>query len=199
MNVKELLTNEELMNNIVEDIEEIPEDTEVTYEVWVFMNEHEDYTRATEFFIDEFKDPDKAIECAKAFSYETVHKKCNKRFAKDSFFTIDVETVVEDPENDGTMNIGTIYSRDLWLDGEYGSEENVPEIEEPFVSVLSSDCKLIDDGILKIRCDLLKNYNKNDLVKLYFIDEPDTSILTYKIISKVTYVDGDYYHCDLMI
>ena len=40
-----------------------------------------------------------------------------------TYFSIEVETVVEDPEEDGTMNLGTVYSRVLWLDGEYGSEE----------------------------------------------------------------------------
>ena len=42
MNVKELFENEELMNNIVEDIEDIPEDSEVTYEVWALGYDKED-------------------------------------------------------------------------------------------------------------------------------------------------------------
>ena len=200
MNVKDLLMNDELMDNIVEDIEDIPEDSEVTYEVWALGYADEDDCTNDEVLLGEFTDPDEAVKYAEKVTLNTIKELGYVEADPDTtHFSIEVETVVEDPEDEGTMNLGSVYSRDLWLDGEYGSEEDVPEIEEPFVPVLSADCKLIDDGILKIRCDLLKNYNKNDLVNLYFIDEPDTSILTYKIISKVTYVDGDYYHCDLLI
>lgn len=198
MNVKELLTNEELMNNIVEDIDEIPEDTKVDYEVWLFRY-NKDGT-VSEFLKGIFDNPDEAVKHAKAF--ELIEPKGltdeERIFNR---MTIEVETVIEDPDDEdgGTMNIGTIYSRELWTDGEYGDEEDLPEIEEPFVGILSSDCTILDDGTLKIRRDLLKDYNKNDLVNLYFIDEPDTSILTYKIISKVVYTDGDYYHCELFI
>ena len=45
------------------------------------------------------------------------------------YFSIEVETVVGDPDDEdgGTMNIGTVYQRDLWIDGEYGSEEDIPD------------------------------------------------------------------------
>ena len=198
MNVKELLTNEELMNNIVEDIDEIPEDTKVDYEVWLFRY-NKDGT-VSEFLKGIFDNPDEAVKHAKAFELIEPEGLTDEERIFNRM-TIEVETVIEDPDDEdgGTMNIGTIYSRELWTDGEYGDEEDLPEIEEPFVGILSSDCTILDDGTLKIRRDLLKDYNKNDLVNLYFIDEPDTSILTYKIISKVEYIDGDYYHCDLLI
>jgi hypothetical protein len=198
MNVKELLTNEELMNNIVEDIDDIPEDTKIDYEVWLFR--YNKNGTVSEFLKGIFDNPDEAVKRAKAFELIEPEGLTDEERIFNRM-TIEVETVIEDPDDEdgGTMNIGTIYSRELWTDGEYGDEEDLPEIEEPFVGILSSDCTILDDGTLKIRRDLLKDYNKNDLVNLYFIDEPDTSILTYKIISKVEYVDGDYYHCDLLI
>jgi hypothetical protein len=110
-------------------------------------------------------------------------------------FSIEVETVVADPEDEdgGTMNIGTIYSRDLWIDGEYGSVEDT----EPTIFIYNKDYELLEDGTLKVRCELLKDYNKNDRVKLCFAEE-DSCSLTYKIISKVIYEDGDYYHLDFI-
>ena len=195
MNVKELFENKELMNNIVEDIEEIPEDSKVTYEVWAFMNEHEDYTRATEILIKEFDDPDEAVSCAKSFTYESLHKKFKKAYAKDSFFTLEVETVVAIPDEDGTMNIGTIYSRDLWFDGEDSTEEDM----DPVVELSTSDYTVLpDDNTLKVSCKLLKDFNKNDLVNIKFVDELESVALTYKIFSKVVYADGDYYHLEFI-
>ena len=70
MNVKELFENEELMENIVEDIDEIPEDSEVTYEVWALgYNREEDCTDA-EYLIGEFENPDEAIACADKLTLE---------------------------------------------------------------------------------------------------------------------------------
>lgn len=128
--VKDLMENNELMNNIVEDLEDLPEDTEVFYAVWALgYNKFNDPTD-DEVLVGEFIDPDKATEYAETVTYETIKELgFGKPDADTVYFSIEVETVIGDPEDEdgGTMNIGTVYKRDLWIDGEYGFEENIPD------------------------------------------------------------------------
>lgn len=203
MNTKELLTDNDFIESLAESLEDTPQDSGAKYDLWVIGHNRNGYS-ADELFIYEFETSEEAIAKAETIDLKFVAEQVEAPL--DSYcdycninkFTVEVETVVDDEEGDA-MNIGTIYKRDLWIDGEYGSEEDLPEIEEPFIGILSSDVTILDDGTLKIKCDMLKDYNKNDFVNFYFIDEPDTSILTYKIVSKVIYTDGDYYHCELNI
>ena len=93
------------------------------------------------------------------------------------------------------MNIGTIYRDELWLDelaAELGDYSNV-------VCVSNKDFEILEDGTMKVSCELLKDFNKNDHVLLEFVEENPPAVLEYKIMSKVIYADGDYYHCELMI
>lgn len=119
MNVKDLFENKELMNNIVEDIEDIPEDTEVTYEVWALSRTDCGESTEEDVLLGEFADPDMAIACAEAATLDQVKKELGYRGPKPdtAYFSIEVETVVLDPDDEdfGTMNIGTIYSCDLWV------------------------------------------------------------------------------------
>lgn len=126
--IKTLLTNDELINSLVEDLEELPTDAEVFYAVWALGCNSEADPTNDEVLVGEFTDPDKAIECAETVTFETIKGMCGEPGQDTIYFYIDVETVVGDPEDEdgGTMNVGTIYHRDLWIDGEYGSEDNVP-------------------------------------------------------------------------
>lgn len=191
MTVKELFENEELMNNIVEDIEDIPEDSEVTYEVWA-LGYDEDGDCIDSYFIKEFIDPDEAVEYAKHLTPESFAAEYEKPDSNTTRLALEVETVVEDPDGDGcTMNVGTIYSRDLWIDD--------PEATaDPIVELTDKDYELTNDGELKISCELLKNFNKNDYVSVIFVEESRSWPMPYKIISKVEYADGDYYHLDFI-
>lgn len=197
MNVKELFENEELMNNIVEDIDDIPADTEVFYAVWALGRNEDDTPTDDEVLVGEFTDPDEAIKLAEKTTIVEVNELgYGEPDSNTTHFSIEVETVVADPEdeNGGTMNIGTIYSRDLWIDGEYGSEDDV----DPVVELKNTGYAVLEDGTLKVGCKLLKDFNKNDYVRFRFVDEPESFILTYKIVSKVIYGDGDYYHLDFI-
>lgn len=197
MNVKELLESEELMESIVEDIEEIPEDAEVCYEVWALGYTCSEEMTDAEILVGEFDNPDAAIACAEKVSFKSLREAGYEEPDEETvYFSIEVETVVEDPEDEdgGTMNIGSIYSRELWIDGEYDSEENV----DPVVELKTSDYSVLEDGELKVSRKLLKDYNKNDYVNFRFVDEPESFILRYKIVSKVEYADGDYYHLDFI-
>ena len=117
MNVKDLLENEELMNFIVEDIEDIPEDSEVTYEVWALGRTDCGEATTDEVIIGAFADPDMAIACAEKVTLNQIETELGGRAPKadTAYFSIEVETVVVDPEDDGAMNIGTIYSCDVWV------------------------------------------------------------------------------------
>jgi hypothetical protein len=193
MTVKDLFENEELMNNIVEDLEDFPEDTEVTYCVFALGYDKDEEPTEDEVLLGEFTDPDAAVEFAKDATLAQITEMGFGEPDPDTvYFSIEVETVVVDPEDeDGcTMNIGTIYRDELWL-----TEDDLNRA----VAVTSKDFTILEDGTLKIKVDFLPCFNKNDCVLFEFVDEPTISFLEYKIMSKVIYADGDYYHCELMI
>lgn len=205
LTLKEAMENKDLAKHIAEDIDEIPEDTEVTYELWAIGYNADGAVTDTEMFIADFKNPDVAIEFAKKVTMaDIVHQAAEEHDGSTpaenvTYISLEVETVVDEDE-DGTMNIGTIYKRELWIDGEYGSEEDIPEPEDEYsevVPVTAKDYKLLEDGSLEISCDILKNFNKNDMVQIWFTDENKDyhPILTYKIISKTT---GNKYICEFV-
>ena len=205
--VKELFENEELMNNIVEDLEDFPEDSEITYEVWALGYTADEDCTDDEVLVGEFTDAGEAVKCAEETTLERIRELGYGGVDHGTaYFSIEVETVVEDPDEDGTMNLGSVYQRDLWIDGEYGSEEETgleddedSNLEDPIVAVCKEDYELLEDGTLKLSAKFLKGFNKNDYIRVQFLDEPDAARLPYRIVSKVIYADGDYYHCELAI
>ena len=201
LTLKEVMENKDLAKFIAEDLDEIPEDAEVTYELWAIGYNADGAVTDTEMFIAEFKDPDAAIEFAKKVTMaDIVHQAAEEHDGSTpaenvTYISLEVETVVDEDE-DGTMNIGTIYKRELWIDGEYGDEEDAPEDEySEVVPVTAKDYRLLEEGSLEIDCDILKNFNKNDMVQIWFTDEDHKSILTYKIISKTT---GNKFICEFI-
>ena len=64
-------------------------------------------------------------------------------------------------------------------------------------NAVDSDYEILEDNTLKVSCDLLKGYNKNDIVFICLPHEDNDFVLTYKIMSRVMYEDGNYYHCEL--
>lgn len=190
--VKALSEDKDLMQFVTEDLEDFDETAEVTYAVWAIGYDADSVITDTDMLIGEFIDPDMAIEKAKAVTLaDIIHQAADEHDGSEpadnvAYISIEVETVVDD-EEEGTMNIGTIYKRELWIDGEYGDEEAVPEAEySEVVPVTTKDYKLLEDGSLEIDCEILKNFNKNDAVQIWFVDEDGKAILTYKIISKTT-------------
>ena len=117
MTIKDLFENEELMNNIVEDIDDIPEDAEVLYSVWAVGYDSGDEPTNVEFLLGEFDNPDGAVAHAKQVTAtEMVNELGLVNMGDTAYFTIEVETVVGNPDDEdgGTMNIGTIYHRELY-------------------------------------------------------------------------------------
>ena len=203
LTVKDLFENEELMKNIIEDLDDVSVDAEVFYAVWALGCNSEADPTNDEVLVGEFTDPDSAVDYAKKVTFDTIKEMGFGEPDPDTvYFSVDVETVVGDPEDEdgGTMNIGTIYHRDLWIDGEYGSAEEAGiGDDESVISITDKDFELLEDGTMKISCAFLKDYNKNDFVTFQFPEEDLVAFLTYKIVSKVIYEDGDYYHCELVI
>ena len=119
MTIKDLYEDEELMDSLVEDIEDIPEDTEVFYTVFALGYTADDMCTDDEVLIGEFTDPDEAVKCAEAATLELIKEfGFGEMDEATAYFSIEVETVVADPDDEdgGTMNIGTIHRRDLWID-----------------------------------------------------------------------------------
>ncbi len=225
MTIKDVVNNDELLKSITEDIEDFDENTEVTYEVWAIGYDADKNITDTEMLIGEFDNPDAAVEKAKTLSLADIVQQASEEYdgseptADVAYISVEVETVVADEADDDLMNIGTIYQRELWIDGEYGSEENVEDLgfgdyedddcnlvelqpeEDEEVDVIyianRSDYTILEDNTLKVSCDLLKGYNKNDIVFICLLHEDNDFVLSYKIMSRVMYEDGDYYHCEL--
>ena len=192
------------MKFVTEDLEDFDGDLPVTYEVWAIGYNGDDAITDTEMYVAEFTDPDKAIERAKQLTLaDIVHQAAEEDDGTEPtsdvrHIVIEVETVVEDEDEEGTMNVGTIFKRDLWIDGEYSDEEDAPEDEySEVVPVTAKDYTLLEDGSIEVSCDILKNFNKNDMVQIWFTDENKDykSILTYKIISKTT---ANKYICEFV-
>lgn len=117
--IKDLIENEELMDDIVEDLDDIPDETEVFYSVWALGHDKNNDPTDDEVLVGEFTDPDAAVEYARNLTLEQVNELGFGEPCCDTvFFTVEVETVIGDPEDEdgGTMNLGTVYARDLWLD-----------------------------------------------------------------------------------
>lgn len=207
-NVKDLFENKELMDSIVDEIDDTSvEDAEVKYEVWAVAYDAENNPTDEDIFIHAFDNPHEALMFANKVNIETMNSLgiFLRENLEAKYFTIEIASAVNvcNDSEDEYVIVGSTAVRELWLDGEYGSEEDVPDFEEGFadnvVAIETKDYEILADGTLKVKRELLKDFNKNDSVAFQFVCEPQCSPITYKIVSKVEYKDGDYYHCDLVI
>lgn len=188
-NVKDLMNNEELMQYILEDLEDFPESSPVTYEVWALGYDCFEATTDAELLLATFEDPDKAVEYAKQITLaDIVHKASEEDTDMEHTINVDhisveVETVLSDPNDEfvgGTINVGTIYRKEISI------YEDDTEDEQEIVSLHANDYALLDDGNIEVSRALLIDFNKNDQLQIMFADEDNTPILTYRIISKTT-------------
>jgi hypothetical protein len=198
--VKDFMENEELNQFVTEDLEDFEDDTVVTYEVWAIGYDEDDAVTDTDLYLGEFNDPDQAVDVAKKLTLSDIIQRASEEdnVVPDepvSRISIEVETVIENEESE-TMNVGTIYKRDLWIDGEYGDEADAPDNEfDTLIQLKDNEYSLDDDGNLIISCSQFNHLNKNDIIKVQYVDEDNQPILTYKIISKTT--SGNF-ECEFM-
>jgi hypothetical protein len=195
-------TNETVKNiidSLIED-EDLPEDTKASFEVWAIGYDADGTITDSEMFIEEFEDPDEAINYAKNLTLSDIIQKAAEEpvdfedgYSNVECISVEVETVVDDvDEEEGTMNIGSIYTKYISLSAEEPEEDSC----EDAVQLTSNDYTLLEDGSLLIPCNLMQGYNKNDYVRIRFIDEDANPILTYKIISRTT---GDFEGVDAFV
>lgn len=180
---------QDTMKEFMEDAElqelAVDETSEVTYAVWAIGYTAESKITDTDMLLGEFADPDQAVAKAKTVTLaDIVHQAAEEDDGSEpaediAYISVEVETVVE--TEDGTMNVGTIFKKELPICDE-SEEDEYSEV----VPVTANDYKLLDDGSIELPCDILKNFNKNDQVQIWFTDEDNTPILTYRIISKTT-------------
>lgn len=198
MTINELKNNPELLAEITEDIEDFDEATEVVYEVWALGYDENDEVVDAELCVFTSIDRDEAIDYAKKVTLADVVNLMPKEVCEDcsvAKIKVEVETVAPVTDEE-LMNIGTIYERELWS---IYDEQEEPEDDDDDVDVVElteEAYTLLEDGTLKVSCKLLKDFNKNDCVAFSFVNED--CLMTYKIISKVIYEDGDYYHCEFI-
>ena len=178
MTTKDIIENQNLVNNVVEDLDEFEPLAEVFYCVWALGYNRNDEITNTEVLIGEFDDPDDAIECAENLTIKDITEQL-KSTTGIAYFSVEVETVIGDPDDEdgGTMNIGTIYRKEL-------------EVDLVDVELTSNHYTLLEDGSIQIPCGLLMDYYEvGDYLKVMFVDEDTKPVLMYKITSKTTIND----------
>lgn len=196
-------TVKNIINSLVED-EGLDTDTKVTFEVWSIGYDEDGTITDSEMFIAEFEDPDEAINYAKNLTLSDIIQKASEEpinfedeYANVECISVEVETVIDNPEDEEeTLNIGTIYYKYISLNESEEEPEPEPDSCEDAVQLTSEDYTLLEDGSLVVPCNLMKGYNKNDYVRIRFIDEDANPILTYKIVSRTT---GDFEGVDAFI
>ena len=190
--VKDLMENEELSRFVTEDLEDFEEDSVVTYEVWAIGYDEDGAITDTDLYLGEFLDPDRAIEVAKNLTFSDVIQRAAEEdnVVPDepvTYISVEVETVVADDEGN-SMNVGTIYKKELCIDGE-------SEDDEEIIHVKDNEYSIDEDGNLIITCAQFNHLNKNDIIKVMYDDEDGTPVLTYKVMSKTT--SGNF-ECEFM-
>ena len=194
MTINEMMNNPELLADITEDLEDFDENTEVCYEVWALGYDENDEITDAELCMFTSTDRDEAINYAKkATIADVVYGAGNGPCASSEVFRIAIEVEAVVPVDDDLVNIGTIYSKTLL---EVEEPEELEDDDVAVVELTEETYTLLEDGTLKVSCQLLKDFNKNDCVAFHFVNED--YLMTYKIISKVMYEDGDYYHCEFI-
>ena len=182
-NIKNEFDN--IVNELVADID-MPDDVPVMYEVWAIGYDEEDHATEAELLIGTFSDPDEAVCFVKATTAADVislaEEEAYTGFNNNVCYVhVEVETVVVSDE-DGTMNIGTIYKKTLEL------FEELPN----FIHLTNDEFQIVADGNIAISCGLIKEYNVNDTITIIFEDASYPEPIEYKIIAK----DGEYYICE---
>ena len=181
------LVNESI-DEILENDIEITEDSEVSYEVWA-LGYDEDIIDV-ELLLGTFEDPDDAVQYASIIKLADIEEYIREEHLDEYLFdgldclSIEVETVVD--SDDTMMNVGTIYTRSIQLE---------PNED---ISITKNDYEVLETGEIKISKKLLKDFNKNDVIKVMFADEEGKPVLPHKIMSTVIYQDGEYYHLEFM-
>ena len=106
--------------NFTEEIEDFNA-LDATYEIWAIGYDEDGDITDSELFIDSFDNPDDAIKYARSLRFVDIADLDAETLAgffdeskHVTYISIEVETVVEVPEEDYTENIGTIFTKELY-------------------------------------------------------------------------------------
>ena len=176
----------DLVNELVEDINEIPADTEVSYEVWAIGYDEEDNATEAELLLATFDDPDQAVHYAKELTLADVvnlaaDDECDITTEVYSIH-IEVETVV--PDDEGTVNIGTIYKKTIEI------YEELPD----YVVLSADDFVLLDNSDIMVPKNILSDYGENDYFTAIFEHGGVSQPMIYQIKSTI----GETYICEFV-
>lgn len=175
----------DIVNALVEDLE-MPEDVPVSYEVWAIGYDKEDQVTDAELLLATFEDPDQAVHYAKELTLADV-----VNFAADDecdvttevySIHIEVETVV--PDDEVTMNIGTIYKKAFEL------YEELPD----YVVLSADDFVLLNSGDITVPKEILSKYSEKDCFTAVFEDGRVSQPMIYRIKSEA----GDNFICEFV-
>ena len=78
------------------------------------------------------------------------------------------------------------------------------EVLKPIYCAFPWCTEMLENGMLKAKREYLGDHEVNDTVRISFLEGPMViegelyNIYEYKIVSKVAYEDGEYYHCELI-
>lgn len=177
----------DLVNELVEDIE-VPEDVPVVYTVWAIGYDEVSEPSGAAMVLGTFDDPDQAVSFARDTSLaDIVNLAADDDYEIERsthYISVEVETVVGEDEE--SMNVGTVFKKKIELFEEF------PE----FVCLSSGEYEVIEEtGNIQIPCAVLKEYNKNDVINVIFIDEEEPWPIEYKIISRTT---SGHYICEFV-
>jgi len=103
-----------------EEFEEFEDDFDLKeirpmYEVWLIGEDENNNVVDFEYFIDDFDSPVEAKKCMDFFADKTNLNKLNHVIIPDyvKHVYIQVETTIPDNDNDGTVNINTVYKVEI--------------------------------------------------------------------------------------
>jgi hypothetical protein len=114
MTIKDLLNDQSLLNSIVEDLDDFPVESKITYEVWALGYTKEDIPLDYCYSLGEFEDIESAVAFVNEVNLTFIRSKGPADLPKEiAQFSLEVETTVEDPFGipGDTVNIGTVYQK----------------------------------------------------------------------------------------
>lgn len=175
-------------NDLINDLEGELVDTSTTsetlYEIWALGYDENDEVTGAELLMCEFKDPDEAVEFAKALSLSEVLLRSTEDMGCDIFenpppsayISVEVETVIS--SEDSYFNVGTIYRKKLFL--------NVP----PGI-ILDEDAFEVTEEGIRISKQVFDDFVKDSYIDISF---GTNEVIPYKMLSE----DDDWIYCDIL-
>ena len=109
MTIVEIKNNPLLFAQMTEDLDDYAEDTEVTFEAYIFSYDPEWNLLDSSLCLVNSPDPIEAINLAKEITLEREDLHLSER----TYLVLELESVAKDPEG-GFVNLGTIYTKNFF-------------------------------------------------------------------------------------